>query len=104
MSEEKKREPDKQKPKLQHKSSFLDRMRRKRLIAKREEQISQSSNNLDICDSDAQSEYNYPPPPRPIYVKPPTLRDSCDSEQVYDDINVFRKSNHEGTINGNYGK
>ncbi|XP_076169963.1 uncharacterized protein LOC143148012 [Ptiloglossa arizonensis] len=39
-----------------------------------------------------ESEYNCPPPPRPVYTKPPVIADEIDKQTFYDDIAVCRRS------------
>lgn len=45
-----------------------------------------------------QSDYTCPPPPRPIYAKPPLINDTADTEEFYDDIAYRDKSKGDREI------
>lgn len=101
------------------KKSFLNRMRSKKDFPRKNEkktkcktspQLLPSVNNQelstyydDISDlmniqqetirvEEQQSEYTCPPPPRPIYAKPPIINDVIDTDQFYDDVAYRDKS------------
>ncbi|XP_015436065.1 PREDICTED: uncharacterized protein LOC107191513 [Dufourea novaeangliae] len=42
-----------------------------------------------------ESEYTCPPPPRPIYGKPPTIVDATDQQEFYDDVTSCRQNYRE---------
>lgn len=44
----------------------------------------------EICLEEEQSEYNSPPPPRPVFAKPPITSDTTDEREFYDDVASLR--------------
>lgn len=104
------------------KKTFLDRMRSRRESSKKVEKkakckistpppanLQEVSTYDDVFnlmnaqkskqDAEAEeSKYNCPPPPRPIYAKPPPLVEPIKQEEIYDDVSACReKYRSEGT-------
>ncbi|XP_050582355.1 uncharacterized protein LOC126918474 isoform X1 [Bombus affinis] len=52
--------------------------------------VEQEINRLE----EEQSEYTCPPPPRPIYVKPPIIENVTDADEFYDDV-AYRDKSHQ---------
>lgn len=55
------------------------------------------SHPVDSQENDL-PEYNCPPPPRPIYTKPPSIMNQIDlnsTEEFYDDVNTYREQYNE---------
>ncbi|XP_012140188.1 uncharacterized protein LOC100879848 [Megachile rotundata] len=103
------------------KKSFLDRVRSKREFPKKSEkkvkcktptsppppcpapEIDQEPPTYydDVSDfakapeikrvEEEDSEYTCPPAPRPVYVKPPVVADTVDSQEFYDDVSACRE-------------
>lgn len=42
-------------------------------------------------DSEELPEYKSPPPPRPIYAKPPIVSNPGEAEEIYDDVSACRE-------------
>lgn len=55
--------------------------------------VEQEINRLE----EEQSEYTCPPPPRPIYVKPPIIENVTDADEFYDDV-AYRDKSHQVRI------
>ncbi|XP_017885189.1 uncharacterized protein LOC108628043 [Ceratina calcarata] len=123
------------------KRSFLDRVRSRRESPKKVEKKSKRktaqpsvvenqdpqplyyddvsdlvSVHQETCLDEEQPEYTSPPPPRPIYTKPPVITDTTDGHEFYDDVaalreksknpdqKVSRKLNYEDPVHANVNR